>query len=427
MSRRPKTFLLLTLMGAVSPFQASSGPIHPIQAATTPTGDSLDASLRSRGLYAATMPTGSTTSGASSSRLPYFSRGAASRLRLPANKAVGRRPSSSSKSIVVVRKDSGLVLQSTVCGLVAPLLHGQETQSYYPRSGAVAGIAPFVRSQPTTIRTLSVTQQNLCHIGQFAAKAAGGVMAVELAARLVGLTAGGITVIVPAILTPAVDQTASLLSLILGPLFTVKLWSTLAPFASIALKLSPMPTIQTVRRNGTTGGLPLLPYSAMCTMTFVLVAYGLLIRDTKVLITHGMGHLISLYYCLMFYRNVDKKATNLPGTVDMHAWTGLGIAAAITTAIVAMGRNAAPTVGMTSVLLSCLMYTGPLAALKQAIQSKSAKNIPLPYAVASSVNALAWLVYGYWGIHDFMIWAPCLIGFVSATAQISVNIAYGNE
>ena len=423
MSRRPKTFLLFTLLGAVSPFQASSGPINPIQASTASPGDSQDASLlhqQSSGLYAATMPT--TTSGVSPSRLPYFSRGATSRLRLPANTAVGRRSSSSRKSIVVVRKDSGLVLQSTVSGLVAPLVHGQENfQLYYPRSGAVAGLAPFMRTQSTARH---VAQQNIRHIGQFATKAAVGVMAVELVARLVGLTAGGSTLLAPSILTPAVDQTTSLLSLILGPLFTVKLWSTLAPFASIALKLSPMPTIQNVRKMGTTGGLPLLPYSAMCTMTFVLVAYGILIRDTKVLVTHGMGHLISLYYCLMFYRNVDKKATNLPGTVGMHAWTGLGIAATITTAIVALGRNAAPTVGMTSVILSCLMYTGPLAALKQAIQSKSAKNIPLPYAVASGVNALAWLVYGYWGIHDFMIWAPCLIGFLSATAQIAVNIAY---
>jgi hypothetical protein len=60
-------------------------------------------------------------------------------------------------------------------------------------------------------------------------------------------------------------------------LLSANFWSSLAPFASIALKMSPLPTILTVRKNKSVGGLPLLPYNAMATMTFVLVAYGTLI------------------------------------------------------------------------------------------------------------------------------------------------------
>ena len=238
---------------------------------------------------------------------------------------------------VVVRKNNGLVLQSTAAGLVAPLLHDEDAAGrllgpYYSTRSLVSDLRAGAQAQAAG----KLTTRNL---GKFTASSALALIALELVGRLAGLTAGGATLLAPAVLSPAVDRSASILSFVLGPLFTVSLWSTLAPFASIALKLSPMPTIQRVRKEGTTGGLPLLPYSAMCIMTFVLVCYGLLIQDTKIIVTHGAGHLISLFYCLSFYDNVDKEASNLPGTVGMHARTGLGIAVATTATIVMLGRR----------------------------------------------------------------------------------------
>ena len=61
---------------------------------------------------------------------------------------------------------------------------------------------------------------------------------------------------------------------IINTILSVAFWSAIAPFASICLKLSPMPTILKLRYQEDVGGLPLLPYSAMCTLTFVLTVYG---------------------------------------------------------------------------------------------------------------------------------------------------------
>lgn len=222
-------------------------------------------------------------------------------------------------------------------------------------------------------------------------------------------------------------------------ILSVPFWSALAPFASICLKLSPMPTVLRIRQQKSTGNLPLLPYSAMCTMTFVLVVYGYLIGDSKVMLTHGCGHLLSLFYCLNFGRiyyleimtvagnHQVKRKPNLPGSIDLHLKTGLSIAVSLLATIAVLGKErAAPIAGMTSVVLSCLMSIGPLAALKHAIQTKTA-CFPVPFAVASSVNAVAWFVYGYFGIHNFMIWAPCAIGFSSATAQLVLNGLYNSN
>ena len=440
--RRPKTLLLLSLLGLATPFQASSGsPVAPGKlsggAGTSTAGPQQQQQQQQqqggssdlwRGLFAKD-PVHTAGAISSPSRLPYGSNGDFGRA---ARTSITRAPPPSTAASgggrrgVVVRKNNGLVLQSTAAGLVAPLLHdegaaGRLLSPYYSTRSLVSDLrAGAHQAQAQAAGKLT---RNL---GKFTASSALALIAVELLGRLAGLTAGGATLLAPAVLSPAVDRSASILSFVLGPLFTVSLWSTLAPFASIALKLSPMPTIQRVRKEGTTDGLPLLPYSAMCIMTFVLVCYGLLIQDTKIIVTHGAGHLISLFYCLSFYDNVDKEASNLPGTVGMHARTGLGIAVATIVAIVMLGQKAAPIVGMTTVLLSCLMYTGPLAALKAAIEAKSAKNIPLPYAVASAVNAIAWFVYGFFRINDFMVWAPCSIGVASASAQIVVNVLYGD-
>lgn len=466
--RRPKTLLLLCLLGLATPFQASSGsPVAPgkfnggagASAAGGPKpspsaqADSLSdfqsqtaiptsanvglghqQARERQGRLFAKDPASAVARAPSPSRLPYGSTGVVGR-RTTRTDTTSRsmRTAASSEGAagrtrrgVIVRKDNGIVLQSTVAGEVAPLLQennpaGRLLSRYRYYSGR--SVSSDLRAGATQRQQ---AQELTTRLGKIAASTALLSIVVEIIGRLAGATADGATLLAPSLLSPAIGKSASILSLVLGPLFTVSLWSNLAPFASIALKLSPMPTILNVRKEGTTGGLPLLPYSAMATMTFVLVCYGLLIQDTKIIITHGAGHLISLFYCLSFYKNVDEGASNLPGTVGMHARTGLGIAAATIATIVMLGQKAAPIVGMTTVLLSCTMYTGPLAALRAAIESKSARNIPLPYAVASTVNALAWFVYGYFRISDFMVWAPCAIGIASATAQIVVNALYGN-
>ena len=61
---------------------------------------------------------------------------------------------------------------------------------------------------------------------------------------------------------------------VLSHLFSIPFWMTIAPFTSIALKMSPMVTVLEMIRNKSVMGLPMLPYTSMANLTFVLVAYG---------------------------------------------------------------------------------------------------------------------------------------------------------
>jgi len=292
----------------------------------------------------------------------------------------------------------------------------------------------------TRRQSLSAEESNTELVKKILLLTVAAVVGLEISSRIAGPGLG-----IEGLVGLLLQNTGSLVASAAAPLFSVAFWSNLAPMASIALKLSPLPSILRISRERTTGGLPLLPYSAMATMTFSLVIYGLLVGDTRIVGTHGAGHILSLAYCATFGKHYDygnapeKKATAgksskilsaLSGGSEIatHFRWGTGIATALLVAVAVLGREAAaPVAGATSVVLSCLMYTGPLAALKEAIRSRSARNIPLPYAFASIVNAIAWTVYGFFRRHDWMVWAPGLIGIVSAGMQVVVNVCYGSE
>ena len=153
---------------------------------------------------------------------------------------------------------------------------------------------------------------------------------------------------------------------------------------------------------------------------------GILVRDTKIAFTHGFGHVLSLFYCYTFLTNCDPDSTSLPGTPRLHKVVSISIVSAVLASIAAFGRSAGPLVGYTSMALSMIMYAGPLSAARSAILSRSTRSIPLPYAVASFFNAIAWTVYGYFGRGgDVAVWAPGFVGLLSAGTQLGIHAAFG--
>jgi hypothetical protein len=152
---------------------------------------------------------------------------------------------------------------------------------------------------------------------------------------------------------------------------------------------------------------------------------GILVGDPKIALTHSIGHVLSLFYYVTFVKNCPPDVSNLPGTISIHKKVSGGIVGMLLVAVAVWGRGAASLAGWTSLVLSCIMYAGPLTVLKDAIHTKSADNIPLPYAMASFVNAIAWTVYGFFQRdNDILVWFPGLIGIVSSTAQIFLNLLY---
>lgn len=211
---------------------------------------------------------------------------------------------------------------------------------------------------------------------------------------------------------------------ILSHLFSIPFWMTIAPFTSIALKMSPMVTVLKIIRNKSVMGLPMLPYTSMANLTFVLVAYGMLVNDLKLIIAHGVGHILSVFYCAQYIRYVTPGANDLPGTVNQHKVTSLSIVSLVLASFALLKREISrEIVGWSSVILSCLMYVGPLSRLRKAIKEKSSKEMPLPFALVGYANALAWVVYGIVK-KDPILYLPCILGLASSSTQIIINVLW---
>lgn len=200
----------------------------------------------------------------------------------------------------------------------------------------------------------------------------------------------------------------------------------LAPFFSILLFLSPIPTIRQILQTGTVGQLPLLPYTSMAGSTFVWVVYGILKGEPLIWATNLVEFVLSIYYFVEFtnYADPNKSDNTIPlGNVVGHIKLLGGVV--VWTMLLAI-MNQPNWIGDTTVLLSIIMFASPLAALKAVVESQSAAAIPLPFTVATLMNCALWTIVGVWEMHDIYVYFPEVLGLLGGFAQVVLKCHYGD-
>ncbi|CAJ1943050.1 unnamed protein product [Cylindrotheca closterium] len=207
----------------------------------------------------------------------------------------------------------------------------------------------------------------------------------------------------------------------------VALSKFLAPWAAIVVFSAPIPTIRAIERDRSVGSLPLLPYSSMIVSSFLWLAYGALIHEPAVWRTNTCGLFMSLYYFMRFVKHAPPKSPTLPGSVQDHSNAVLLIVLGTLAIIYVMPiENPAHLIGNIAVIFCVAMFASPLAALKTVIQTKSARSIPLPLAIATCINCGLWSIVGLFDIVDFNIYFPNLLGLVCGIAQLVLKLYYGS-
>jgi solute carrier family 50 (sugar transporter) len=211
---------------------------------------------------------------------------------------------------------------------------------------------------------------------------------------------------------------------ILSSMQLIDLCCQLAPAASIAVFLAPMPTIQNVIRDRSVGTLPLLPYSSMVASATLWTTYGVLKNEPSIWSANGVGLLLGTYYFYNFLQFAPKAAPTLPGSQEQHVKAV--IAVTVATLITAASPLPPSFIGSVGVLLCMFMFGSPLAALKTVMQTKSAKAIPLPFAVASTLNCFLWSVAGLFKMKDINVYFPNLVGLAFSLGQVALKVKYGD-
>ncbi|KAL9181986.1 hypothetical protein ACHAXT_012329 [Thalassiosira profunda] len=201
----------------------------------------------------------------------------------------------------------------------------------------------------------------------------------------------------------------------------------LAPATSVLCSLAPLPTIIDAAKAQSVGSLPLLPYSSMAANGFIWSLYGWLAESPPVLGANIAGTVLGLYYCKEYRKCSPPGASGLPGTIHQHALVVTWIALANAFIVSRLPRKVSTDfVGKEGVLFYILLFASPLVAAKNVIATKSAASIALPFTIASLINCSLWSAVGLLLMNDFYIWFPCVMGLLSALAQLFLKGIYGD-
>ena len=207
----------------------------------------------------------------------------------------------------------------------------------------------------------------------------------------------------------------------------VRLCGAFAPTASIVVGLSPASTIQQIALERSVGSFPLLPYSTMIINASLWFIYGLLKKDISIWSGNGICLILGVTYFLVYIRFSPPASSILPGTVQQHIYAVLGIVlAAVFVTILPILNDPAQLIGSIGCIIVVILFASPLVVLRQVIQSKDARSIPLPFTVACTINCFLWTVYGFWGVGDFYIYFPNMLGLMLSVAQLILKLYYSN-
>lgn len=213
----------------------------------------------------------------------------------------------------------------------------------------------------------------------------------------------------------------------------VALCSRLAPFSSILMFLSPIPTIRQILRTGTVGDLPLLPYTSMVASCFVWIIYGFIKKEPRIWFTNVVEFILSVYYFVEFTNYAPKYSPTFPGSVYRHIQFCIGIwvgSLFYWIANILFYDNidgVTATIGDLTILLSVLTFASPLAAVKAVFESQSSEAIPWPFTLAALFNCVLWSIVGIFEMHDVYVSAPAILGLLFGLLQVALKLYFGDN
>lgn len=213
-----------------------------------------------------------------------------------------------------------------------------------------------------------------------------------------------------------------------NPALWVRVCGFLAPIGSVLVGLSPFPTVQHIVHDGKVGDFPLLPYTTMIINSTMWFAYGLLREEAQIWSCNGIALVLGLYYLLNYiqFAHTASTATTLPGTVEqhIHAVVFTMMASVLWTILPFSRQDPAWLIGKVGMVFGVLLFASPLTVLRVVIETKSARSIPLPFTVASTINCFLWSISGLWQLGDPNIYIPNLLGLGFSLAQLALKVYY---
>jgi uncharacterized protein with PQ loop repeat len=166
----------------------------------------------------------------------------------------------------------------------------------------------------------------------------------------------------------------------------------------------------------------------------------LLKKEPKIWSCNIFGFALALYYCTIFVGNIakgkvqdhkllDVSTPTLPGSVRQHiqAVTAVIVGILSLALLKPFGSYSETLIGNIGVSICVLMFASPLSVIKLVLETKSARSIPLPFTVLTTVNCLMWAIFGWFDMKDVNVYLPNFLGLLSGIVQVLLKLIYGSD
>ena len=187
------------------------------------------------------------------------------------------------------------------------------------------------------------------------------------------------------------------------------------PAFFLGMQGSSVLTARGILEDKSVGQLSPLPFVSLLTNCIIWSFYGLLRKDSTVLVPNAIG-IVSGLGCVLAYQ---KHAPSFPTTL----YAGASLIVLVSTLLASMGNY--NLIGSIGCGLAVIVMGSPLATLKTVIQSRSTAALPFPTSFMGFCNSLSWSAYGLLVANDVMIYGPNLVGLFLSSIQMLLFAVFG--
>jgi len=190
------------------------------------------------------------------------------------------------------------------------------------------------------------------------------------------------------------------------------------PAFFFGIQYSTLQTAWMISARGSTGSIPLLPFSSLVSNCLVWTYYGSLLKDQTILIPNFAGLFVGAYCVYIF--NQHNKAGNK--VVERNTHIACGSIIVISTILYFLQKS--ELLGSLGVIMAIFLMYSPLSTLNQVLKTKSTESLVFSTSAVMFMSSLSWMIYGLY-VKDNMVIIPNAAGFVLCCIQMGLFVMFG--